>query len=153
MIQPFLIAESVWIEVKDGNDTARELYDAHYSRYHYADGRRPLLFVGPGEKMVLLTPNARAVFAWRKFRSDDGQQGINNCIFRNGGAGLSSALITEAMRLAWGRWEGERLYTYVNPRAVRSRNPGYCYLMAGWRKCGITKHRKLLIFEARPEWF
>lgn len=151
MLQPFLIAESVWIEVKDGNDTARELYDSHYSRHHYADGRKPKLFVGPGQKMVLLTPCARAVFVWRKFISGDGQQGVNNAIFRNDGAGLSSYLIREAMALAWERWPGERLYTYIDSRKVRhKRDPGRCYLKAGWRPCGITKCNQLLIFEVLP---
>jgi hypothetical protein len=150
MVQPFLIAESTWVELKDGDDSVRELYEAHYSRHRYQDGRRPKLFVGPGEKMVLMTPDARAIFAWRKFRSDDGQVGINNSIFRNSGPELSSALILEAMKLAWERWPGLRLYTYVDPRKVRSSNPGYCYMRAGWRKCGITKWNKLLIFEALP---
>lgn len=97
--------------------------------------------------MVLLTPCARALFVWRKFISKDGQQGVNCAIFRNEGAGLSSQLILDAMQLAWQRWPGERFYTYVNPRRVLSSNPGYCFLRAGWRRCGITKTRKLLILE------
>ena len=74
MKQPFLFPPPIgdWVEVKDGNDTARAIFEEHYSRYRYADGRKPLLFVGPGEKMVLLTPDASAVFAWRKFKSADG---------------------------------------------------------------------------------
>lgn len=149
--QPFLpLTDCVWVEVRDGNDTARALFDAHYSRYRYADGRKPKLFVGPGEKMVLLTPCARALFVWRKFISGDGQHGVNCAIFRNEGAGLSSALIRKAMFIAWQRWPGERFYTYVNPRKVASRNPGFCFIAAGWRKCGVTKKRKYLIFEAMP---
>jgi len=38
-----------------------------------------------------------------------------------------------------GKWPGERLYTYVNSHKIRSTNPGYCFLRAGWRKCGMTK--------------
>ena len=149
--QPFLpIADAAWIEVKDGNDTARALFDQHYSRYRYADGRKPLLFVGPGEKLVLLTPDARAVFVWRKFKSADGQPGVNCAVFRNDGSQLSSDLIREADRIAWARWPGERHYTYVNQRRVRSVNPGCCFLKAGWRKCGITKKRRYLIFEILP---
>jgi hypothetical protein len=48
------------------------------------------------------------------------------------------------------RWPGERHYTYVNPRAVRSTNPGFCFLAAGWRRCGVTKARKYLILERQP---
>lgn len=116
-----------------------------------------LLFVGPGEKMVLLTACVRAVFAWRKFRNADlaGQEGVNCAIFRNEGAGEASELIREADKLAWQRWPGERHYTYVNPKKVkRSRTPGRCFLKAGWRyvrdvdgKPARTKHNKLLILE------
>lgn len=103
MVQPFLIAETTWVEVKDGNDSVREVFNGHYSRRIYRDGRRPLLFVGPGEKMVLITPCARAVFVWRKFISNDGQQGVNCAVFRNEGAGVASDLIREACSLAWSR--------------------------------------------------
>jgi len=26
----------------------------------------------------------------------------------------------------------------INPRRVKSTNPGYCFLVAGWRRCGQT---------------
>jgi hypothetical protein len=145
-LQPFLFGDG-WMSVKDGDFTARSIFDRHYSRYRYADGRRPKLFVGPGEKLVLLWPDARALFIWRKFISDNGQTGVNCAVFRNEGAGLSSDLIREADAIADERWPGDRHYTYVNPRAVRSPNPGYCFLMAGWRRCGMTKERKLLVLE------
>jgi hypothetical protein len=45
-----------WFGVKDGDPAAKALFDQHYSKHHYKDGRRPKLFVGPGEKMVLMTP-------------------------------------------------------------------------------------------------
>lgn len=149
--QPFLpMTDEAWLDVKDGDPTGRSLFHRHYSYKPYRDGRDPKLFVGPGEKLVLLTPDARALFVWRKFISGDGQQGINCAVFRNENAGLASDLIREADRIAWERWPGERHYTYVNPKRVRSSNPGYCFLMAGWRKCGVTKWKKLLIFEILP---
>ncbi len=140
---------SMWIPILDGDDEARRFFDRHYSRTRYADGREPKLFVGPGQKMVLTTPCRRALFVWRKFISGDGQQGVNCAIFRNEGAGTASVLIREADALADKRWPGERHFTYVNPRKVASRNPGYCFKQAGWRRCGITKWNKLLILE-RP---
>jgi hypothetical protein len=136
-----------WYAVSDGDPTARALFDRHYSRHHYQDGRRPKLFVGPGEKMVLMTTDGRALFVWRKFISADGQQGVNCAIFRNEGAVLSSELILEAEELARQRWPGERFYTYVDGRKVKSVNPGYCFKVAGWRLVGKTKVNKLLIFE------
>ena len=150
-VQPFLIGED-WIEVRDGNDTARAIFDRHYSRYRYADGRKPWLFVGPDEKMVLLTPCARGLFVWRRFKSADQQEGVNCAVFRNEGAGLSSELIRLAMDRAWARWPDARFYTYVNPAKVLSPNAGYCFKCAGWRTCGVTKKRRLLILEFRPEW-
>jgi hypothetical protein len=140
---------SVWYESRDGDATARAIFDRHYSRRRYRDGRRPALFVGPGEKMVLVTAEADALFIWRKFRSLDGQQGINCAVFRNESRRLSSDLIRDASRLAWKRWPGERLYTYVNPRKVKSSNPGFCFLMAGWRRCGVSKGG-LIILEKLP---
>lgn len=146
-VQPFLFGE-LWVHVRDGNDTDRAIFDRHYSRYFYADGRKPKLFVGPGEKMVLLTPCARALFVWRKFISMDKQDGVCCAIFRNEGAGLSSRLIRYADNLADARWPSERHYTYVDPRRVRSSNPGFCFQVAGWRRCGRTS-KGLLILE-RP---
>ena len=136
-----------WIPTRDGDPSVRAVFDRHYSRKHYADGRRPKLFVGPGEKLVLRTPSADAIFVWRRFRSMDEQEGVNCAIFRNEGPLLSSDLIREAEALAWERWPGERLFTYVNPKAVRSTNPGYCFLRAGWQRCGVTKVHRLLVLE------
>lgn len=135
-----------WLPVRDGDPRAAALYRRHYSCYQYADGRRDrhdnrarFLILGPGEKMVLLTQGCDALFAWRKFFDASGQTGVNCAVFRNESAVLSSELIREAMAHAWARWPGERLYTYVKAEAIRSSNPGYCFVAAGWRRCGMTK--------------
>ena len=138
-----------WVPVQDGDGRARALYHRHYSRRRYRDGRDPKLFVGPGEKIVLLGHDARALFVWRKFKSDDGQHGVNCAVFRNESPHRSSDMIREAMQIAWNRWPGERFYTYVNPRKVTSPNPGYCFKCAGWQACGRSK-RGLVILEAMP---
>ncbi len=138
-----------WFEFKDGNTSALELYERHYSAYKYADGRKRELFCGPGEKMVLLTEKKDALFAWRKFIDASGQKGINCAVFRNESNFLSSELILEAMAAARMRWPGERLYTYVNPEEISSSNPGCCFKKAGWTRCGLTKGG-LVILEALP---
>lgn len=138
-----------WIHAKDGDMRALALFKRHYSYRKYKDGREPKLFCGPGQKMVLLTLNCDALFVWRKFISMDNQEGVNCAVFRNESAILASDLIREACELAWRRWPGQRLYTYVNPKKVASKNPGYCFKMAGWQQCGVTK-KGLLVFEILP---
>lgn len=148
--QPFLFGEGPWIHIRDGNPTAMSIFKRHYS----AGSRRKIeQLVGPGEKLLLLTPDARALFAWRKFHSDAGEIGVNCAVFRNERttAGRSSELILDAKRIAWERWPGERLYTYVDATKVRhKRDPGRCFIRAGFKQCGVSKSGKL-IFEAFPD--
>ena len=148
--QPFLFGDGPWIQIKDGNPTGMSIFKRHYT----ARKRRKIeQCIGPGGKMLLLTPDARALFAWRQFKSDNGQIGVNCAIFRNEGsdAGRASDLIQAAVIHAWERWPGERLYTYVDPSKVRhKRDPGRCFLKAGFKRCGVTKDG-LLIFERLPE--
>lgn len=140
-----------WHGVKDGNPIALELYERHYSAHKYKDGRVRKLFCGPGYKTVLLTDNSDALFVWRKFIDSSGQTGVNCAVFRNESKIKSSDLIREAVDIAWKRWPGERLYTYVNPHKIRSTNPGYCFLKAGWKKCGKTKGGLIILELVYPE--
>ncbi len=121
--QPFLLSSAPWVQVKDGNPTAMSIFLRHYTA---RKNRKLFQFVGPGEKMVLLTPDARALFVWRKFVDDaiPKQNGVNCAVFRNEGESLSSTLIKSAVDFALARWPGERLYTYVDSRKVRSKNAG-----------------------------
>ena len=139
MIQPLFAMGDVWVPVKDGDATVRALFDRHYSRRRYRDGRNPALFVGPGEKLVLRDEAGTAFFIWRRFLDDSGQTGVNCAAFRNDGPLRSSQLILAAEEPARARWPGERFYTYVNAKFIRSPNPGYCFKRAGWRFCGMTK--------------
>jgi hypothetical protein len=141
--------EPLWWLTKDGDRSCLALYERHYSAYRYADGRKRTLFVGPGEKVVLRTEHADAMFVWRKFIDDSGQDGINCAVFRNEGAHRSSRLIQQADAIADCLWPDSRHYTYVDPKAVRSSNPGFCFIAAGWRRCGMTR-KGLLIFERIP---
>lgn len=134
-----------WRESRDGNPAGLALYRRHYSRHVYRDGRDPALFVGPGEKTVLLSHEDDALFVWRKFIDASGQQGVNCAVFRNESPHLASAMILDAEKWATKRWPGERLYTYVNARRVRSDNPGYCFKPAGWRNAGLTRGGLLIL--------
>jgi hypothetical protein len=147
-------ADSHWLPVRDGHALGKALHRRHYSARASSTSK---LFVGPGGKLVLLTPDAKALFVWRRFiddcidtRTGEKQQGVNCAAFRNEGTGLlSSDLLLHAEAFAWKRWPGERLYTYVNPAKIKSENPGCCFKKAGWKRCGTDKKGKL-IFEKLP---
>lgn len=126
---------------------------AHYSR------RTPgsKTFTGVGQEIVLVSKCGRAVWACVRAkvpaaRGSGGTRGrdgeadpkatrflFRNMVFRNLGAGLSSDLITEATERTYEEWirrygtlPTERLRTEIGCKEVRSTNPGYCYLVAGW---------------------
>ena len=141
--------QPVWWLTKDGDLDCLELYERHYSAYRYADGRRRRQFVGPGEKVVLRTERADAMFVWRNFIDDSGQDGINCAVFRNEGTHRSSYLIRQADAIADCLWPHRRHYTYVRPQALRSTNPGFCFIAAGWRRCGVTP-KGLIVLERLP---
>ena len=138
-------SEPLWWLTKDGDKDCLALYERHYSAYQYRDGRTRKLFVGPGEKVVLRTLRADAMFVWRKFIDDSGQQGINCAVFRNESAHRSSQLIREADAIADFLWPDSRHYTYVNAERISSKNPGYCFQCAGWRRCGHTQGGLLIM--------
>lgn len=137
--------DPMWFLTKDGDVSLLALYERHYSCYHYKDGRERSQFVGPGESIVLRTQTADAGFVWRKFIDDSGQQGINCAFFRSEGPYKASELIRQADAIADHCWPCERHYTFVNAEAVRGTCPGYCFIRAGWRRCGQTKSGKLIL--------
>ena len=140
-----VIQNPVWWLTKDGDLDCLELYERHYSANTYADGRQRRLFVGPGEKVVLRTRDADAMFVWRKCiddcidqRTGERQQGVNCAVFRNESPHRSSDLIRQADAIADLLWPHCRHYTYVNREKVASKNPGFCFQAAGWSRCGST---------------
>lgn len=126
--------EPLWWLTKDGDLTLLTLYERHYSCYRYQDGRERSQFVGPGECVVLRTDEGDAGFVWRKFIDDSGQRGVNCAFFRNESRYTSSELVRQADAIADLVWPGQRHYTYVDPEKVRSTNPGFCFMAAGWRR-------------------
>jgi hypothetical protein len=125
------------------------LADPHYSRQ--TPGARE--FMPPGKTFVLLSSDSRAV--WGAVENVfNGRTYWRVSIFRNTGARLSSLLIRRATRLTRAYWRtrhGTRcaLRTEVDPAAVRrKRDPGRCFLRAGWRCVGPSAKGDLLVFEA-----
>lgn len=146
------IDNTQWIEVHDGDVSFLSIYNRHYSRYLKSPGKRfqSKIFIGPGEKLLLRTLNCDAIFAWRYSRYHS-QSGVECNVFRNESTVLSSQLIQEAVLLAWKKWPGVRLFTYVDATKITSVNPGYCFKQAGWQYCGMTKHKSLHILAIEPD--
>lgn len=163
--------EGNWIGIHDMDIRAIELYRRHYSANPKSNNKHGI--VGPGEKMVLITPQCDALFVWKLFLARQerkgipdkrtkkriengvkpkgyggtGQTGIMCSVFRNEGQLLSSTLILEAEELAIARWQPSRFFTYVWDSKVESVNPGYCFKMAGWKTCGRNADSRLTILE------
>ncbi len=136
------MSQPLWWLTKDGDRSCLKLYSHHYSaRKAYRDGRPRYQFVGPGASIVLRTADASALFVWREYIDDTipKQNGIECSVFRNEGPERSSELIRQADAIADFCWPGARHYTKVDPPKIRSSNPGFCFLAAGWRKCGLSK--------------
>lgn len=151
-----VIADAHWYAIRDADDRGLALYRRHYSAAIAATKapsgpRRFRWFVGPGDRLVLLTTDGLALFSWRhQAHRLDGQTGVCCSIFRNEGPLRSSDLILEADDLAWSKWPHERHFTFVDPTRIKSTNPGCCFKKAGWRRCG-TSSRGLHILERTPE--
>ena len=141
-----------WVGIKDGDPRAVALFNRHYSARRGGDRIRYGMS-GPGQTMTLLTVQCDALYIWLNNQVEryDGQVGLNCTIFRNEGPILSSELILEAEELAWQRWPGIRLFTYVWDSKVESVNPGYCFKVAGWKTCGRNADGRLTILEKLPE--
>ena len=108
------------------------LADRHYSRRTV--GARQFLY--SGRKIVIRDALGDVLFGWLypdETMRMDGQAGYNCAILRNESSRRSSEIILECEAIAIGRWGPNRMYTYVNPAKINSRNPGYCFKCAGWQ--------------------
>jgi len=125
-----------------------ELADRHYSRRTL--GARQFCY--SGRKLVLRNADATVLFVWmypdHAMRMDS-QTGYNCAIFRNEQTErMASEIILEAERAAVEKWGPNRGYTYVDPRHVKSVNPGYCFKLAGWQFVRRTSKGKHLLEKA-----
>lgn len=77
-----------------------------------------------------------------------------NSIFRNEGAGLSSNLIRQAVaatRTHWPETPDLGMVTFVDATKVRrKRDPGRCYLKAGFKNVGHTQGG-LVVLQLKPD--
>jgi hypothetical protein len=124
---------------------ALPLADRHYSR------QKPgtLQFVRSGRCLVLLSIDKTALWV-STFQTfvKHGFVGVWECaMFRNEGPSLSSDLIREAMaatRWKWGEPPARGFLTSVDAGKVRrKRDPGRCFIRAGFERAGESKSGKL----------
>ncbi len=122
---------------------ALPLADRHYNRQKIGSPQ----FVPPGRCIVLITPCQTALWvsSWPKaeYVKHAWAGAWINSLFRNEGRLLSSQLIREAVAVTkwiWGIPPRQGIITFVDSAKVRhKRDPGRCYLKAGWNRMGQTK--------------
>lgn len=132
------------------------LADRHYSRRTIGSPQ----FMPPGETIVLITPQADAVFGWWRPHPKCGLQSMNGLdgwtctIFRNESGHRSSDLILLAEEMLCDTASSigpSGLITYVFDAKIKSVNPGYCFKVAGWKRTGRSAdNRKTLLQKIAP---
>lgn len=130
---------------------AARIADRHYNRQNPGAAQ----FVPPGRCLVLLCERAVWVTSWPKaeFVQHAWAGAWMNSLFRNEGAGLSSELIRAAVAHTRAVWDPPELgmVTFVDPTKIRhKRDPGRCYLKAGFRRVGETG-KGLIALQLLPE--
>lgn len=132
----------IWTRSHKFDARALPLADRHYNRRAVGSPQ----FVPPGRAVVLLSDCGRAVWvtSWpfAQYVRHAWPGAWVNSLFRNEGAGLSSELILEAIAATlsvWPRPPALGIVTFVDASKVRrKRDPGRCYLRAGFRHVGFT---------------
>ena len=144
-----------WKKSHRFDNQSRIIADRHYNRQKVGTAQ----FVPPGRCVVLRSDEgggALWVTSWpfaEYVRHAWAGAWVNSC-FRNEGAGLSSELIREAIaatRYYWQDIPELGMITFVDAGKVRrKRDPGRCYIRAGFKHIGETKGG-LLTFQLLPE--
>ena len=133
----------MWYLSHRADKRALPLADRHYTRQKPGSPQ----FVPPGRCLVLLTLDADALwvtsYPFAEYVRHEWSGAWICSLFRNESNTLSSQLITKAVaatRWKYGEAPSEGFITFVNEGKIRpKKNPGYCYLKAGWKVCGRTK--------------
>lgn len=135
-------SKCVW-ELSDRADPAAlRIADRHYNRQKPGTPQ----FVPPGRCLVLKTPQAVWVTSWPLacfVKHAWAGAWVNSCFRREGGDKLASEMILQAVAATRWKWPfvpDLGMVTFVDRAKTRSkRDPGYCYLQAGFRRVGETK--------------
>ena len=142
-----------WTLSNRADPRALRLADRHYNRQKIGSPQ----FVPPGRCIVLLTPQADALWvtSWpfAKYVQHAWAGSWVNSLFRNESKTLSSTLIREAVAATRAIWDPPPLgiVSFVDTGQIRrKRDPGRCYRRAGWHHAGFTKGG-LWAFQLFPE--
>ena len=134
---------------------SRLLADRHYNRQKVGAAQ----FVPPGRCFVLRSDDDRALWvtSWpfaEYVRHAWAGAWVNSCFRREGGHEQASDMIRAAVahtRWKWPEVPALGMVTFVDRTKVRhKRDPGRCYLRAGFVRVGETKGG-LLAFQLRPD--
>ena len=137
-----------WVQTHKGDVRCRELADRHYTRQKPGHP----MFCRPGYNQVLYHHDSKgdAEWVWLRPKWEDGRPGtarkdglmaIENTLFRNESAALSSDLIRAAVKMLpkWNRFapHPDGLITGIGVEQTMRRRgkrnlPGHCFRMAGW---------------------
>lgn len=144
---------NLWRTSYRADPVACAIADRHYNRQSIGSAQ----FVPPGRCLVLLSPGpALWVTSWpypQYVRHQWAGAWINSAFRREGGA-LASDLIRDAVAVTRWRWPAVPelgMVSFIDPGKVRrKRDPGRCFLRAGFRYAGETKSG-LLALQLLPE--
>jgi hypothetical protein len=145
----------IWQRTWRADPRAAALADRHYSRKSVGASQ----FSPPGRCLPLITAAGDAVWVTSWPLEEYTLHGLGDAwictLFRNEGEYLSSELVREALaatRDAWGDPPAGGTLTFVDAGKVRrKRDPGRCFLRAGFRRLDrLTKDRGLVILHLAP---
>lgn len=133
----------IWALSHRADPRACALADRHYNRQKIGSPQ----FVPPGRCVVLLSICGRALWvtSWpfAQYVKHAWAGAWVNSLFRNEGAGLSSELIVAAVaatKAVYGEPPALGIVSFVDAdKTRRKRDPGRCYVKAGWKRVGHTK--------------
>jgi hypothetical protein len=143
---------------------ARQIADRHYNRQKIGHPQ----FVPPGRCLVLLGIDGVSLWvtSWpfaEHVKHDWAGAWINSCFRRESGP-VASDLIREALAATASFWTdaprigckhcGETvcMVTFIDASKVkRKRDPGRCYIKAGFRRCTATTQGGLVVVHIGPE--
>lgn len=145
------MTSSPWRMSDRADPALAALADRHYPRQRHGSRK----FIAPGHSLALITADKTTgwVSRWPKYAQHAWPGAWENPLFRKEGGGLASEMILHAVahtRYRWPSVPALGMITFIDPDALPGTNPGYCYLMAGFRRVGWTTERKRLVLQLLP---